>query len=181
MQKCHTKEILHSRHYQNRIGTYALVCLNVSPTQPRRQPQTLRRGFHFAWTFGTSSLTPRRGRNPFPDWEAGCAGPGQVKLLDGYSPDRSRSGASTVPRYSPLLRMMMTRQLRRLVEVGIFLAVFIGEGRRDAICSRFRIRRGAAACTAFHKQPGSRAAACLSIPRTPATRRRSIRSRSFHR
>src|SRR6476469_6033868 len=34
----------------------------------------------------------------------------------------SRSGASTEPRYSPLLRMMMTRQLRRL-------AGFFGLGR----------------------------------------------------
>jgi hypothetical protein len=38
----------------------------------------------------------------------------QRKLLDGHSLSLSRSGASIEPRYSPLLRMMMTRQLRRL-------------------------------------------------------------------
>jgi hypothetical protein len=44
----------------------------------------------------------------------------------------SRSGASTEPRYSPLLRMMMTRQLRRF-------AGFLGLVRRDMAPN---IRRG---------------------------------------
>src|SRR4029077_19750396 len=39
----------------------------------------------------------------------------------------SRSGASTDPRYSPRLRMMMTRQLRSLAAVDFFLVVFIGD------------------------------------------------------
>ena len=39
----------------------------------------------------------------------------------------SRSGASTEPRYSPRLRMMMTRQLRSLAAVDFFLVVFIGD------------------------------------------------------
>jgi hypothetical protein len=42
----------------------------------------------------------------------------------------SRSGAWTEPRYSPRLRMMMTRQLCRLAMVGFFLAVFMCAGRQ---------------------------------------------------
>ena len=38
----------------------------------------------------------------------------------------SRSGASTEPRYSPLLRIMMKRQLQRLAAVGLFREPFIG-------------------------------------------------------
>jgi hypothetical protein len=41
----------------------------------------------------------------------------------------SRSGASTEPRYSPLRRMMLTRQLQ-LATVGFFLAVFMCAGRQ---------------------------------------------------
>jgi hypothetical protein len=39
---------------------------------------------------------------------------------------RSRSGASTEPRYSPRLRMMMTRQLRSLAAAGLCLVIFFG-------------------------------------------------------
>jgi len=56
----------------------------------------------------------------------------QLELLDGDDSALSRSGASTVPICWPLLRMMMTRQLRSLAAVGFFLAVFIGEVRQDA-------------------------------------------------
>jgi hypothetical protein len=42
----------------------------------------------------------------------------------------SRSGASTDPRYSPRLRMMMTRQLRSFAAVSFLLPVFMRAGRQ---------------------------------------------------
>jgi hypothetical protein len=67
-----------------------------------------------------------------------AAGPGQIKLLDGYRLSPSRAGASTDPRYSPLLRMMMTRQLRRLAAAALFLAIFIGSDLGTPIAVRCR-------------------------------------------
>jgi hypothetical protein len=52
------------------------------------------------------------GSLPLADQAVARVGPGLSQIAAASA--RSRSGASTEPRYSPLLRIMMTRQLRRL-------------------------------------------------------------------
>ena len=56
----------------------------------------------------------------------------QLKLLDGHGLSPLAIRRLDRADISPLLSMMMTRQLRSLAAVGFFLAVFIGEVRQDA-------------------------------------------------